>query len=175
MYLIAQIMGFFGTITGVSGIQFKKKSHIMMSVILTNIFFCINFALLEAYSGAIICFISAVQTLINYLFDRKKMKYPKLLITSYFIVYIFCGLITFSTFIDIIPVICAILFVITIIQCKEKYFRIFLLVSTLLWVYYDVVVGAYTAVIYDIFLSISTIIAMVRYDIKKKDLDKFNI
>ncbi|GHW02767.1 hypothetical protein AGMMS50249_5530 [candidate division SR1 bacterium] len=161
-------MGGFGTISNIVGIQFKKKKHIMITIILANLFFCINFALLNAYSGALVCLVAMIQTLINYCFDIKNKKYPLILIISYYVVAAICAFVTYSSLIDIIPVICAMLLTTTIIQSKERNIRNLILINIILWIFYDISVGAYTAIISDVFLVTSTLIAIIRYDIKKK-------
>ena len=170
--IIAQMMGVLGTISNIIGIQLKKKSQIMISIILANFFFSLNFLLLEAYSGAIICFIAGIQTFINYLFDIKKKKYPIWLITIYYLISLVSVLITFTTLIDIIPIICAILLITTIIQKKERNIRLLTLVNIGLWSVYDLTVGAYTAAISDAFMTISTLIAITRLDILKNNKNK---
>jgi hypothetical protein len=59
------------------------------------------------------------------------------------------------------------LLVTTIIQSKEKNIRIFTLVNIVLWVVYDITVGAYMALVSDVMLTTSTIVAIIRYDILK--------
>lgn len=69
--------------------------------------------------------------------------------------------------IDILPIICSILYTITIIQDKEKNIRRISLANILLWIIYDIVCQAYTAAISDSLMTISTIIGMYRFDFKR--------
>jgi Bacterial inner membrane protein. len=165
--IIAQIMSFFGTLSNIVGIQFKKKKHILVSIICANFLFSVSFILLKAYSGALICFIAGIQTIINSLFDSKGKKYPTWLIISYYIISISCVFITFVDLIDIIPVMCAVLLITIIIQTKEKNVRLLTLINIGLWTVYDFIVGAYVVAISNIFVAISTLVAIIRLDILK--------
>lgn len=135
--------------------------------LLANLFSAINFILLQSYSGAIICSFAIIQTFINKFFEKKEANVPKAVILLYIIISIILGAITFNNVIDILPIICSILYTITIIQDKEKNIRIISLVNILLLIIYDIVSQAYTAAIFDSLMTISTLVGMYRLDYKK--------
>ena len=164
MQMVAQFFGILGIISNVIGIQLKQKKHIMLAFLIANFLFAINFALLKAYSGAVICFIQGVETFINYSYDRNNKKCPKLLISAYLFVTIICGIFTCNNMIDILPVLSSVFFIMAIMQSKEKYIRLLTLIFISLFVIYDVFVGAYMALISDVIFNISTIISIIRYD-----------
>ncbi|MDD3186867.1 MAG: GNAT family N-acetyltransferase [Bacilli bacterium] len=168
MNLIAQILALLGILTNIVGIQLKKKNNILIAFMLANFLFALCFALLNAYSGALICMIAAIQTLVKYYFDKKDKVFPKYLTATYIVISIISGLLTYKTVIDILPVICSILYTMSIIQEKESTLRFITLFNVILWTIYDFAVGAYTAGINDIFLTSSTLIAIYRYDIIDK-------
>lgn len=84
------------------------------------------------------------------------------------IISIILGTITFKSYIDILPIICSILYIFSIIQTKEKNIRRISFVNILLWIIYDIVCQAYTTAISDTFMTISIIIGMYRFDYKKE-------
>ena len=134
--------------------------------ILANLFSAINFILLQSYSGAVICFFAILQTFINKIFEKKQQQVPKIIIVIYIMISIILGIITFNNMIDILPIICSILYTITIIQNKEKNIRRISLVNIILWIIYDIVYQAYTAAISDSLMTISTIVGIYRFDYK---------
>lgn len=172
MNLLAQIISFIGIISNIIGIQLKNKKDILISFIIANLSFGISFVLLKSYSGAAISFIAATQAIINFFIDKKGKTVSKYLITTYIIISTLVGLITYRTIIDIMPIICSVLFTLSIIQKKEKKVRIYTLTNITLWTIYDLIVGVYTAGISNIFLISSTIISIVRYDILKVNKNK---
>ena len=134
--------------------------------ILANLFSAINFILLQSYSGAVICFFAILQTFINKIFEKKQQQVPKIIIVIYIMISIILGIITFNNMIDMLPIICSILYTITIIQNKEKNIRRISLVNIILWIIYDIVYQAYTAAISDSLMTISTIVGIYRFDYK---------
>lgn len=172
MFILAQIFGVLIIIANALSMQMKKKQQILIMFILGNLFSTINFILLQSYSGAIICFVAILQTTINYVFDKRGKKLPKWLITSYIIVVILCGLITYRTYLDILPILCSILYTTTILQTKERKIRKITLINAISWFIYDLASMAYTAGISDMVIIISTLIGMYRFDYEKEKKKK---
>lgn len=168
MFIAAQIVGFIASAINIFTIQIKQKKQILFGFMTVNLLFAINFILLQSYSGAVICFISAIQTLINYRLEVKQIEFPKWLIPIYILVSFFCGIATYQGFIDILPVAGSILYTVSIIQKKEMNLRRITLVNTILWLIYNLLVMAYTSAISEVFFLTSNLIAIYRYDIKKQ-------
>ena len=166
MFIVAQFFGILVIIANVLSMQMKNKKQIILMFILANLFSAINFILLQSYSGAVICFFAIIQTFINKIFEIKQQQVPKIIIGIYIVISIILGVITFNNIIDILPIICSILYTLTIIQEKEKNIRRISLVNIILWIIYDIVCQAYTATISDLLMTISTIIGMYRFDRK---------
>ena len=169
MFITAQIFGVLVIIANVLAMQMKNKKQIIFMFILANLFSAINFGLLQSYSGMIICIFAIVQTVINKPFENKNKQVPKIIIVIYIIISIILGSITFKGYIDIVPIICSILYTLTIIQNKEKNIRRISLINIILWILYDIVCQAYTAAISDSIMTVSTIIGMYRFDCKKEN------
>ncbi len=167
-FILAQIFGLLATTFNIIGVQSKKKKQILIFFIISNLCFAINFIFLKSYTGAIINFIAAIQTFINYQYERKEKTLPNYLITIYLATVITCGVAFYRQVIDILPIVCSVLYTLTIVQKKEKNIRSLTLITTILWLIYDFIVGAYTATISNIIFCISNLIAIFKYDIKGK-------
>jgi len=172
MNILAQIFGLIGILVNIIGIQFKDKKSILISFILANLIFGFTFLFLGSYSGAVICAISAVETIIKYFFDVKNKKFPLYLTIIYIIVSVTGGLLVYKSTIDIYPIFCSILYVLTIVQTKERNIRIITFINVIAWTIYDLYVGLYSVALNDVWFSISTLIAIYRYDIYNKLLIK---
>ncbi|MDE5831291.1 MAG: YgjV family protein [Clostridia bacterium] len=168
MFILAQILSFIAMIINMVAVQLKKKKHILLTIVVSNLLFIISYILLKAYVGALTCGIVAIEIIINTVLEDKGKKTPKLLIILYILVSIIIGVTTFGGFIDILPIIASILFVFTLMQSKEKYVRMLILGNLISWVIYDIFVMAYLAGLSDFFVILSTITAIIRYDIKKE-------
>lgn len=168
MFIVAQIFGILVIITNVLAMQMKDKKQIILLFVFANLFSAINFLLLQSYTGTIICVFAIVQTLVNKVFENKSKNIPIGVILCYVIISIILGLLTFASFIDIIPIICSILYTITIIQKEEKNIRRITLVNIILWIVYDIICLAYTAALSDSLTTISTLVGMYRLDYKRE-------
>ncbi len=168
MNIIAQISGALATLTNIIGIQLKTKKQILISYIIACSFFVISFYFLKAYSGVITCFIMAIETIINYQFDRKNKTIPKWLIIILLITSLGISSIFYKTWVDLFSILSCIPFIFMLIQKKEKDVRLFTFIFLLFYTTFDILVGAYTAFIGDSLFLVSTIIAIIRYDINMR-------
>ena len=71
MIVLAQIVGLIASIILILGIQVKEKKYICIMFIIAKIFYGINLALLNAYSGAINQVIGLVITVVSYIYTNK--------------------------------------------------------------------------------------------------------
>lgn len=181
-FVIAQVLGIIGTIVNIFSIQLKNKKDILFCFIVINFIFVLNLILLGGYTGAIVCFVAGVQTIIISMYELKNKKFPKLLIPVFLIVSIIFGSLTYKSLIDILPLFCSVTYTLSILQKKESNIRYLTLVNLLSWIIYDIFIMAYTTILSDLFMIVSTLIAIIRYDIlsviknkKFKKLDEFTI
>lgn len=172
MFIVAQIIGILLIILNVISMQLKNKKNIVFVLLIINLLAAINLMMLGSYTGSIICFFAVIQIIINNIFERKDKEIPKVILGIYIIISIICGVITYKTIFDVLPIISSILFTITIIQKKEKNIRRIHLINMSLWVVYDFISAAYTNVISDSITLVSDLVGIYRFDIRKNDNNK---
>ena len=158
-FIIAQIFGALGVIFSVLSAQMKTKKNIMIMLLLVNLASAISFWLLDGISGTLICLFSIFETFINYLYDEKNKKVPTYIIAFYIIITLVLGCISYTKPLDILPVICALIYCITICTKKESIIRIEMLINQPLWLVYNVLVKSYLFIISNILTFISLIIS----------------
>lgn len=166
---IAQIMGYIATVLCVIGMQFKDKKNILMSQILINSILGISFIMLGANSGAIINLVAVVQTIVVYLFDRKKIPVPLYEVVIYVVVSIGLASTSVHRPIDALPLVCSLLYTTMILQKTAKNVRLVSMANLTVWIIYDIAVNNWGAFLSAFLSAISTIVSIVRYDILKKD------
>ena len=169
MFFLAQIFTGIGSLINIAAMQMRKKNSILLCFMTGGTFVGIGFLCLKAYSGAIVCFIGTIQTIINILYNRKNKELPKILIPIYMLSFIVAGVFTVEDTIGTIPVLANLIYVITIIQKKESNIRKLNIPMAILWGTYSVFTGAYPVVISNTFILISTIIGIIRYDVFKQE------
>ncbi|MBQ6476896.1 MAG: YgjV family protein [Bacilli bacterium] len=133
-----------------------------------NLAAAFNFLFLNSLSGSLICFFGALETVINYLFDRKNIKVPIYIIGLYIIINLILGFSTFKSIIDILPIICALLYCVTICTKEEKNIRKLMFINQFTWLIYDLITKSYMLSISNVLTLISVVISYYRYDIKTK-------
>ena len=167
-FTIAQVFGILGIIFSVLSMQMKTKKNIMIMFLCLNLASALNFLFLDSISGSLVCFFGIIETLINYLFDSKNKRVPVYIIVFYVIVNIILGVSTYHSYIDILPVVCALLYCATVCVKKESDIRKLMFLNQSIWLVYDIIVKAYMFSVSNILTIISIIIAYFRFDYKKK-------
>lgn len=163
-YYIGQIIGILVTIGAIINLQLKKKQHMFILSIVVNILSALNILLLdkELSSGAIICLLAVVQIVVAYIHDKKQTNVHIAEQIVFFILYVAGGLLGFKTWIDILSIVAAALYMFAMFQKKEQHIRLFLLGNMATWTVYHAVLGS-TAIFAQIAGIISSIIALIRY------------
>ena len=161
--IIAHVFGVLSTISSVCSMQFKKRKQIFL---LLSVFAALNLIFLGSFSSAYITIFGAVELIINSLFERAKKPVPKIVIALYVIVNIVLGTLNLNGWLDILPIICALIFCATLLTRNEQTIRKEMLTNQILWLIFDFSVGAYALVVSNILTIISTSIAIYRFSKK---------
>ena len=167
MFIMAQILGIIGLVLKIIAIQFKDKKKILLMFILVNLTIGIELLLLKAYAGAIVSLTAVAQTTINYIYVKKDKKLPRFYIPIYVIISLSLGIYSYKELMDILTILCAMLYIAIIFQTKEKNIRMLSFFQIVCWITYNIYHMAYTDALFKIGFLISNIIAIYKYDIKK--------
>ena len=173
-FIIAQIIGFLVPAFGVVAVQCKNMKWNLFGQIMSNLFLALNLALLGGLSGAGVCITATLQTVTVFILNIKKIKFPTELSIIFAAAYTACSMASFNTFYDIIPCVAALLYAMSVIQTNSAVYRLYMLANALLWVVYDIRIGAYTTLITYAFIIPSILLGFIRHDIAewKKILKK---
>lgn len=163
-YYIGQIVGILVTVGAIVNLQLKKKKHMFILSIVVNILSALNILLLDKVvsSGVIICLVAVVQIVVAYIHDKKQTDVHVAEQIIFFVLYVAGGLLGFKTWIDILSIIAAALYMFAMFQKKEQHIRLFLLGNMATWTVYHAVLGS-TAIFAQIAGIISSLIALYRY------------
>lgn len=170
--IVANVILGISSLISVITMQFKDKRKILIGMILVNIVALLSFLILKKYSAIVVCLIAIVQTYIKYKYDQKNKNVPIIIQVILIIISILSGILTFKTWFDILPVASLVFYTLSVLQSKEKNFRLYTLGKVCGWIIYDFYAKAYTGFIFYICILISTIIAIIRYDIKQESVIK---
>ena len=168
-FWLAQVFGLIGVVINIVSMQINNKRKILALYAVANFSFAINFFLLGAYTGAVLCFIQAIATILNGILDIKNIKTPRLAIVIYLLIVIGIGIYTYSGIVDILAIAGGILYALIISSEKESRIRKLTFLSMVVWTIYDFCVKSYVAGVNDLLMLISTTIGIYRFDIKKSN------
>ena len=165
-FIIAQVLGFVGTILSLGVVQLKKIGHILIGELLCNVMIALNYLLLGGYSGAVICAVSIAQILMSYHFAKKNKPFKWQYACLFIVIYGISTALSYQTAIDILPFAGAAFAVLAIMQKKPAMYRAIMLLNSLVLIPYDFSTKAYTTLLTHGMLLISITIAMIRLDRK---------
>ena len=145
MEILAFVLSCLGTVCICIPALLKGKDMklILLLVFLTNVLLAVSYTITGAANGAVSCGIGAVQTIINYFFERKKKPLPVWLICVYSATFIVFNLLFFSQAADALALVAVVAFVLGISQKSGKQYRLWTMVNTGAWILYDLFTGAY--------------------------------
>lgn len=145
----------------------KNMKRILLLVFFSNVFVGASYAITGAFNGAATCGIGALQTIINYFFERKERPIPKWLIAVYALSFTAANLLVFSHATDMIALLAALMFVMGISVKNGKRYRVWTLINTALWGLYDLVTLSFGPLSTHSILLATIIFGMVVHDRKK--------
>ena len=170
MFLLAQIFGIFSTFAAILCVQARTAGGVLLGQIPANGFSGLSYGLLGSFSGAWVCILAAVHSVlisfIRKLDESRRNKLILLVSVVFAIAYVVGSIVTFTRWPDAISCVCALLFVLTIAQEDASKMRNVMLISMSLWVFFDIFVGAYTNIITHASTIVSIITAKIRLDQK---------
>ena len=168
MELTSYILSFVATILGLCEPFGKKMKTILTFNFLGNFLVGTSYILVSSFSGCAICFTACIQVLINYIFDKNGRKIPRWLLILHLVTFVSVNMLTFSYWYDIFSLGASIIFVLSIAQTNTRFYRLYYITNSLMWIFYDLLAGAYGNLFTHIVLSVSIFVAIILRDHSKQ-------
>ena len=166
-FILAQIFGMLGATAMIISSWQKERKRILFFLLFDNIFYFIQYVLLNAYTGAYTNIIGLIRL---YLFSKKgKNNFFKKNYVLYIIIllYILIGVLTYENYSSIFPVISSVIYAIVLWQDNPKYIRIGTSIMLFMWCLYNLLVHAYVGALSEGIMFISSILGIIKIDILK--------
>lgn len=169
-FYIAQIIGVLATVTVVAAAQFKNMKYILLCQIAANLLVALSSGMLGGLSGAWICGVAAVQTVVLYILDNRgvSQKTKNWLLPVFAAMYVGGTILVYQGWGDLISCTCALLYLLAMVQKDAGKYRRYILLNALLWLVYDITIIAIGNMVTHSIELISVIVGMVRLDREKK-------
>ena len=117
MQTIAYVLSIIGLGAVMLSYLLKGKNMIMILVLLflANLFVGLSYLCTGNMPGSLSCFLGAIQCIINFFYESKGKDLPKWLVAVYAASFIVVNLIVFSRAADILAIVAAMLFIMSIL------------------------------------------------------------
>ena len=165
--LLAQIIGFIGTIIIVIGMQQKKYGRIVFCKISNEFIAAIHYFLLGGYTGMLINFASCFTNGV-YWYRNKKGKSTLIFQIIFGIIFVILGALSWHGPISIFVVAAKLISSVSLGINNPRIIRILNLISNPCWLIYNIYMCSIPGIISDILVIGSVVVAVVRLDILRK-------
>ena len=167
-FYLAQIVSIITILSTVLGLFQKEKFKTMLHFTISNISMIVTYALLERYLSIILVAIATIRTIVYYIYAYKNLKPNTLVVVSFEIVFVLVCMFLWTDYVDLLMLINLCMLAYTTWQDNMKILRIGYLISAILLIAYNLLVGAYVSSISEIILLVFSILVIIKYDIKNK-------
>lgn len=163
----SQIIGFFASSFIVLSFQAKKRKHILYTLMVGQVLFCIHFFMIGAYTGSALNLLSVFR---SFVFSQNKKKWASKIFWLYNFIVLFwvTGFLSWEGYISLLPTVGMTIISFALWNKNEKKVRKLSLFARPFWFTYVLISKSYAGIITEILLLISIIIGIIRYDIIKK-------
>jgi len=164
-FILAQIIGFFGTVCIFTSYQAKTTKKICLIQALAGVFFFLQFMVLGAYTGAVLNLLSLVRSLV-YGSGKKWVQHP-LCPIIFALLNAAVTAIFWQGWADLLPCCAIIIACFSLVLKNAQAARALSLPASPLWLAYDIYTGAYINIVNEVLVIISILSALIRYRKKK--------
>ena len=168
--IIATIVGGIAAAIYVASYQCKKRNWILFLGALSRVLFILQYVLLGAFSGAVLDLIAILAALIAGKKGHPTVK--KLLVPIIVLIHaaiLVASILLYQSWYDIFVLLAATFCVGALWFSRERTIRAVSLCSSPCWLVYNLSSKAYFSAVSDTFAILSLLVAIWRYDIRKKE------
>ena len=166
--VIIQGIGLLALLFVILSFQKNKRVTLLLFMLTGLVLFVAHYSLLRAWTGALMNLIEAVVVFVAYKKETKSWAKHKSWLYIFIFLFITAGIFTSKTLIGFFPVLAQIFGTVAVWQKNPRAIRFIMLAPRPLWFVYNFVVGSYAGMIAEIFILLSVVTGIVRFDILGK-------
>ncbi len=167
MKIIAQLIGFWGIVISFIIYQQKTRKKLLLWKLTADLTWLLHYALLGAFSAVAVTFIGVIREIV-YLNEGKKWANKKFWIIVFCLINIVFAFYTWKGLFSLLPTIASLIAVASFAMQKPKITRFFSFPISFCMIIYDFITGSVAGIVNQIFTITSSIIGVIRHDIKRK-------
>ena len=162
MFWVAQFLALVICIISSVSYLSKRKETYLAEQFFVNVLYCAQYLILGAISGAIGNVISLVKYVVFYYNAKKGKKNPKWQAILFCAISIVLGCLALDGWHTLIPIVTAVVFTFAVWQDNPIVLRAIVIFCSILWIIFNVVVGAYVSAVYSGVELIFALVTMVK-------------
>lgn len=165
-FIVAQIFGALALTILIISLQKNSKTKLLLYQSISSLLYALQYLFLNAYTG---CFMNLICMIRNMIFNQYPKKRPPvywLIITIVLMIFFFS--LSYTGVISFLPMIAVILYSIALWHGNLTVIRTTEIISCSLYILYNIKVLAITGLIATIIELVGAILAVYKFDIKKK-------
>lgn len=166
--IIVQGVGYLALLFSILSFQKNKRIAILLFMLVSLLLYVVHYFLLNARTGALMNLIEAGVVFVAYQKETKAWAQHKFWPYLFSFCFIIAGILTSKTYMGSLPVIAQIFGTVAVWQNNSRAIRFIMLVPRPLWFIYNFTVGSYAGMAAEVFIFLSVVVGIVRFDILKK-------
>ncbi|MEK7594589.1 MAG: YgjV family protein [Patescibacteria group bacterium] len=166
--LIIQSIGFLALFFVVLSFQKNSRGKLLFFMLVGISLFVIHYALLGAWIGSLMNIIEAITVFVAYKKETDSWAQKIFWLYAFVAIFIIAGALTAKSLVDFLPVLAQIFGTIAVWQTKPRNIRLLMLVPRPLWLIYNIAVGSYAGITAEVFILLSVLVGILRFDILGK-------
>ena len=146
MAILATISGAISMFVMFLGYIVKKRTSYLTAQMIANFFYGLQFMLLGGYSAGCAALVGIGKNIWFYYYEKKNLKPSIIALVVLESIYITIGVLTFDGLVSLIPIFLSCTYAWAGWQTNLQITRIVGFLASILWVFYDIQVGAYISI-----------------------------
>ena len=167
MFLLSQISGIIALILVCISYFCKHKGHFLILQTIANLFYGASFLILNHYVAGFITMISIFRCIYIYIGENHNYKYTEHFLSVFIMSYIIVGIIFFDTYLDIIPIVTAIMFTIAFVIKNMQAVRYICIVPNALLMIYSIICTTYSNALLDLLEVVVLVVSIIKFSKNK--------
>ena len=152
------------TLFAAASMQFKKMEYVLICQLVCNSLLALQYVVEGRVSVTGVIVIAVVQIIVSYFFDKKEKAFPVWLIGVFILLFTVVSVLMMESYYDLITCAAVWCCALCLAQKRSSVARIYLMINTVLWLTYDIIMWAPTAAITHGTILVFIIVGIVRLD-----------
>ena len=173
-FITSQIVSAAQVICNALSVQLKRRSQIILLMVVGGVLLCVVQWLLGRYAGLVLAGIGTLISVAAYFLSLRNKVMSKWAIGIVAALLVAVCIYFWQDWFDILVLCSQLAFLIEMSAKTEQGLRSFALINLLFWIIYNALTGGYILIIGNIIMIVSTVIALIRYRKVKRGKAKNN-